>query len=140
MTGLRPFSAEWAASFRAVIDADADYRVAAKGWTWPVALVLNATPALGYADDSAVEFALDRGSCHKATIIPASAVTAPFVFRADFPIWKQMAQGTLDPLLAVTRRQIALTGSLATLLLHAKAAKALVACAQRVPTQFPDEA
>ena len=139
MTGLRPFSVEWAESFRAAINGDADYRGAAKSWTWPVALVLNAAPALGYGDDIAVEFALDRGDCRSAAIIPASAVTAPFVFRADFPVWKQMAQGALDPILAVTRRQVALTGSLTTLLLHAKAAKALVACAQRVPTHFPDE-
>ena len=139
MTGLRPFSLEWAESFRAAIDNDADYRIAAKGWTWPVALVLTATPELGYAEDIAVEFALDRGNCRSATILPASAVTAPFIFRADFPVWKQMAQGALDPILAVTRRQVTLTGSLATLLLHAKAAKALVACAQRVPTTFPDE-
>jgi putative sterol carrier protein len=139
MTGLRPFSDEWAESFRAAIDEDADYRVAAKDWTWPVAFILNAAPALGYENDIAVQFALDRGSCRSAAIVPASAVTAPFVFRADFPIWKQMAEGTLDPLVAVARRQVTLVGALTTLMLHSKAAKALVACAQRVPTQFPDE-
>jgi putative sterol carrier protein len=139
MTGFRPFSTEWAESFRAAIDGDTNYRVAAKGWTWPVALVLNAAPALGYPDDIAVEFTLDCGNCRSAAIVSASAVTAPFVFRADFSVWKLMAQGALDPILAVTRRQVTLTGSLATLMLHAQAAKALVACAQRVPTNFSDE-
>jgi putative sterol carrier protein len=139
MSGLRPFSAEWAEAFRASIDGDADYRAAARGWVWPVALVLNATPALGYAEDVAVEFTLDRGACSKALVVAGTAVTAPFVFRANFAVWKQMALGALDPLMAVTRRQVTLTGSLATLMLHAGAARALVACARRVPTHFPDE-
>jgi hypothetical protein len=42
--------------------------------------------------------------------------------------------------MAVALRQVTLQGSLSTLMLHAGAAKALVACARGVPTHFPDEA
>lgn len=100
---------------------------------------MNAAPEFGYPDSVAVELSLDRGRCHAAEIRMADAVTAPIVLKAPYPIWKSVVQGELDPLLGVTRGKIAVKGSLATLMMHAKAATALVACARAVPTQFPDE-
>ena len=136
----RPFSPEWAAAFRDAIEADAAYRETATKWSWPVALVLDAAPELGYAEPVAVELALDRGRCHGAEIRPLEAVTAPFVLRAPYATWKQVMLGALDPLAGVTRGRIAVQGSLTTLMLHARSAAALCACARAVPTRFPDEA
>lgn len=135
----RPFSPPWAEAFREAIESDAAYRAAAAKWTWPVALVLEATPELGYADALAVELALDRGRCHAAAIRPRDAVTAPFVLTAPYAVWKAVVRGDLDPLVGVTRGKIAVQGSLATLMLNAKSAAALCACARLVPTAFPDE-
>lgn len=126
----RPFSSEWAAAFRDAIEADAAYRETATKWTWPVALVLDAAPELGYAEPVAVELALDRGRCHGAEIRPLETVTAPFVLRAPYATWKQVMLG----------ERIAVQGSLTTLMLHARSAAALCACARAVPTLFPDEA
>ena len=100
---------------------------------------MSATPTLGFADAVVVELTLNGGSCTAARIITASEIVAPFVLRADYAVWKELAQGTLDPLAALTNRRIVLTGSLPKLLFHAKAVRALVACAQRVPTKFPDD-
>ena len=86
----------------------------------------------------AVQLTLDAGRCTQARIIAASEITAPFVFRADYPTWKALAEGNLDALSAVMQRRVSFTGSLPRLLGNAAAAKALVACAQRVPTYFPD--
>lgn len=136
----RPFTPGWAAAFRDAVELDAAYREAAAKWTWPVALVLDAAPELGYAEPVAVELALDRGRCHGAEIRHPGAVTAPFVLRAPYATWKQVMRGELDPLAGVTRGRIGVRGSLATLMLHARAAAALCACARTVPTLFPDEA
>lgn len=135
----RPFSPEWAAAFKDAIDADAPYRAAAAKWTWPVALVLQAAPEYGYPDAVAVELTLDRGLCHAAAILPREAVTAPFVLTAPYAVWKAVVRGELDPLVGVTRGKIAVQGSLATLMMNAKAAAALCACARNVATAFPDE-
>jgi putative sterol carrier protein len=135
----RPFTAEWAGAFRDAIEADATYREAAAKWTWPVALVLNAAPELGYPDSVAVELTLNRGRCHAAEIRSASTVSATIVLTAPYDTWKSVVKGELDPLLGVTRGKIAVKGSLATLMMHAKAAAALVAVARTVPTEFPDE-
>lgn len=139
MTPPRPFTAPWADALRAAISADAGYRATAANWTWPVALVLEAAPELGYATDVAVEFDLDRGDCTAVRVSEPQAVTAPFVLRAPYTVWKRIVRGTLDPVMAVALRQVALQGSLSTLMMHAASAKALVACARGVPTHFPDE-
>ena len=135
----RPFSTEWAEAFRDAIEADAAYRDAAAKWTWPVALVLQATPEYGYSDAVAVELTLDRGRCHSAVIRPRAEVTAPFVLTAPYAVWKAVVKGELDPLTGVTRGKIAVQGSLATLMMHAKSAAALCGCARNVATAFPDE-
>lgn len=137
--GHRPFTVEWAAALRAEISASAAYRAAAAKWTWPMALVLEATPELGYPEAVAVELELHRGECRGAQIRTADAVSAPFVLRAAYVTWKAVATGTLDPLVGVARGLIKVHGSLTTLLMHASAATALCGCAQGVATRFPDE-
>ena len=139
MTAFTPFTVEWADALRRTIDSDTDYHKTGSGWNWPIALVMNATPALGFAVDVVVELTLNGGACTAARIITVPEIAAPFVLRADYDVWKELAQGTLDPLVALTSRRITLTGSLPKLLFHAKAVRALVACAQRVPTKFPDD-
>lgn len=139
VTAHRPFSAEWAEAFRAAIEADAVYREAATKWTWPVALVLQAAPEYGYDTPVAVELTLERGRCHAAVIKSPDTITAPFVLTAPYAVWKAVVQGELDPLVGVTRGKIAVRGSLATLMMHAKSAAALCACARHVATAFPDE-
>jgi len=135
-----PFTPGWASAFRSAINSSAEYRESAKSWLWPVALVLTAAPDLGYPADIALELQLSRGDCSAAALVDLPAVTAPFVLRGDYATWKEIVRGELDPLMAVTRRRIIFTGALTTLLLHAKAARALVGCAQQVPTQFAGEA
>lgn len=122
------------------LNADAVYRAAAANWIWPVALILEAAPDLGYPVDTAVEFNLDRGTCPAVRVLAPAIVGAPFVLRAPYAVWKRIVQGVLDPMMAVALRQVALQGSMGTLMLHAGAAKALVACARNVPTHFPDDA
>jgi putative sterol carrier protein len=139
VTHPRPFTQSWADALHRAINADEGYRTAATNWTWPVALVLEAEPTLGYPADTAVEFDLNRGTCASVRVLDPSATTAPFVLRAPYAVWKRIVHGALDPVMAVALRQVTLRGSLSTLMLHAGAAKALVACARLVPTHFPDE-
>lgn len=136
----RPFTAAWAEAFRHAIEADLAYRTVARGWTWPVAFVLAPAPEFGYPDSVAVELELDRGRCHGVALRPHHDLRAPIVLRAPYATWKSVVTGALDPIAAVTRGAIAVTGNVMTLMLHAKAATALLACARTVPTEFPDEA
>ena len=134
-----PFTQRWADLFCAAINADPRYREASRRWTWPLALVLDPVPEYGIAEAVALDLALDRGTCLSARMVGAAETTAPFQLRGPYPVWKRIVRGELDPVAAVTFGELRLLGSLATLLMHVASARALVACAQRVPTTFPDE-
>jgi putative sterol carrier protein len=136
---FRPFTQPWADALRTVINADTAYRTSSAGWSWPVALVLSAQPDLGYQNDTAVEFALEAGQCAAVRLCDPIEVSAPFVLRAPYAVWKRIVRGALDPVMAVALRHVSLQGSMGTLLQHAGTAKALIACARAVPTRFPDE-
>lgn len=137
----RPFTPEWAAAFQDAIDASAEYRAAAASWTWGVALALDPAPALGYPEPVAVALELDRGTCRGARLVPTAAADTDFVLRGDYATWKAIVRGAVDPMTAVATGRLAVArGALTTLMLHVGAARALVAVARTVPTEFPDEA
>ncbi len=133
-----PFTQPWADAFRVALNDSPAYREAARTWLWATALVCTADPALGIPEPVALELALNRGQCHGAVVKPAHETSAEFVFTAPLATWREVVEGRLDPVMGVTRGQIQLRGPLTTLLLQMKAAAALVACAQQVPTRFPE--
>lgn len=135
----RPFTQPWADAFRSVINGNPDYRAVAGGWNWPLALVLESAPDLGYPDDIAIRLELGSGNCHEARVVTPAEADAPYVLRGPYPVWKRIVRGELDAIAAVVKQELALEGRLHTLVMHARWAKALVACAQQVPTDFPDE-
>jgi putative sterol carrier protein len=48
-------------------------------------------------------------------------------------------RGEVDPVSAIVTGSLRIEGSLSTIMLHVRSAKALVECASAVPTFFPDE-
>lgn len=138
-TRLLPFTSPWAAALCAEIEGDAAYREASHGWRWPLALVLDRAPDLGFPGDVAVQLKLDRGRCLGADVRPAAKVDATFALRGPYATWKRVVRGELDPVIGVMKGELKLTGSIGTLMMHTRSAKALVECARRVPIRFPDE-
>lgn len=136
---MRPFTEPWAAAFCDAINASRAYFDSAQHWTWPLALVLDPAPGLGYPQGAGILLELDRGRCNGASVHEADKVSAPFVVRGEYATWIQIIKGELDPITAITRKRLQLEGSLATIMLHARSAKILVSCATLVPTTFPHE-
>jgi hypothetical protein len=127
---FEPFTVAWAGALQAAISADTDFQTSGQKFTATLLLVLQQERPL------AVRLELADGRCSGATIVAPDDTAAKFVFRAPREVWRALAADELDPLTALTRKQIALTGNLAMLLLHQRAIRALLACAQRVPTRF----
>jgi putative sterol carrier protein len=135
----RPFTQPWADAYCAAINGNAAHRAIAQGWIWPLALVLDAQPDLGYPQDAAIQLELNRGDCSGARALSPAEITAPFTLRGSYATWKRIVRGEFSPIAAVIKGDLKLTGSLATLVQHTNTAKALVGCAQLVDTEFPDE-
>lgn len=130
------FSSAWADAFLLAVNNDPAYRTAARSWTNPVALVVE--PGEGMMHGAAIQADLEAGICRSAAAVAPADVSAPFVLSGDLAAWKEIVSGGSDPMLAVARGRVKLTrGSLGTLMLHAKAARALVACAQQIDTHWP---
>ena len=133
---ITAFSDAWAAAFRDAVNTNDAYSDAGKSWTNPVALVVE--PFTGAPAGAAVQVELVAGHCLGAAALAPEAVTAPFVLTADVETWKSIVMGSTDPIMAVARGKVKLTrGALGTLMLHAKAAKALVTCAHDISTDWP---
>ena len=133
------FSQAWANALRDAVNADVSYRQAGLQWQSPLAFVLDDGAPVGLIGPVALEMLLDRGLCHTARIMSPDACTAPFVFRADYGTWKEIMTGALDPVAAVMRGQVRLTGDVNALMMHARAITALVRCAQTIPTHYSDQ-
>lgn len=135
----RAFTQPWADAFHHLVEADAAYRAAAGGWHWPLALVVDAEPALGIPEPLAIQAELHAGRSRGVRALPAARVTAPYVLRASLATWKAVMRGELDAIPAVMSGRLTLErGALATLLFHTTSATRLVEVARRVPTFFPE--
>ena len=130
------FSPAWADALLEAVNADGVYRDAASGWTNPVALVVD--PGVGVASGAAVQLDLAAGCCLRAESLTPENVSAPFVLSAALDIWKEIFRGATDPFTAVAHGTVTLTrGSLFTLMLNARGARALLATAQNIDTLWP---
>jgi len=134
-----PFTQTWADAFRHVVNNDLVFRDAGRGWSAPLALVLDNGAPIGLIGPVAMEISMDGGVCQSARIISPDACTAPFVVRAGFETWRAILDGSLDPLAAVMRGEVSLTGELRDLMMHARAITALAQCARAVSNDYPDQ-
>ena len=134
-----PFlSEEWVEAFAHAINRSESYREHAATWEHgPVALVVNAAPELGWEEARGIWLDLHRGRCRQARIVPkAGAEKAPFVIYGDYGQWRGLVEGKFDLLPALMRGRLKLKGDLKVIVKYIKAAKALIAAAQEVPTVF----
>ena len=136
---MLPFTTPWAHAFCVEVNSDDAYRAAAAHWRMPVAMVLERIPELGYPDDIAVHLDLREGRCHGARIVRAAEVKAPLVLRGHYGVWKRIVLGELDPVAAVMKRELHVSGPIMTLMLHVSWARALLACARRIEIHDPAE-
>ncbi|HYW50519.1 MAG TPA: SCP2 sterol-binding domain-containing protein [Gemmatimonadaceae bacterium] len=133
---ITAFSPAWADALLVAVNTDDDYRDVAGRWSNPVALVVE--PGANLAAGAAVQVDLASGSCLAAESLSPAAVSAPYVLSADLASWKAILTGDTDPIAALALGRLKLTrGSTAVLMLNARAAKALLACARRIVTLWP---
>ena len=132
------FTHDWAVACGDQINANEDYRKAAKNWKWPMVLTMKADAKLGVPERS-VYLDLFEGDCREArTAQPADVEHAHYVISADPPTWKRVLEHDLEPIPGLIRGKLKLVkGSLVSLLPYVTAAKEMVNSAANVDTRFP---
>ena len=130
----RPFTQQWGDALCAALNASESYHAIAARWIWPVALVVQKAPDLGWPRETAVVLSLEHGHCNGARLVDGSKARAPFIFRGSYANWKRVMHGDVDPIVAMVKGELAVTGSMSTIMMHSRAAKALVEVARTVAT------
>jgi putative sterol carrier protein len=65
-----------------------------------------------------------------------NAREAQYFMRGSFTTWRKTIEGKLDPIQGLMTRKFKLKGNLMKVLRYPRAAKGLVHCVLRVPTEF----
>jgi putative sterol carrier protein len=136
-----PFpSAAWASAYRDAINANALYRKSAATWDQgAIALVCQPAPALGFDSPQAIVLDLHHGECRAVEYVTDRAALAntPFIIEAEYPQWKAVIGGELDPIKAMLMGQLRLAkGHLPTIIRDVEGSKQLVLSARDVDTEF----
>jgi putative sterol carrier protein len=133
-------SAEWTAAFKDAVNGNAAYREAGKGWTHgKVAYVVKADPKLGIAEDMAMVLDLHMGQCRGADYVTGEqAQSADFVIVAEYPRWREVLSGEVDPTKAMMQNKLKLQkGHLPTIVKFVVASKELVKSSSAIETEYP---
>lgn len=130
------FSAAWAAALRDAVNSDLDFREIGRKWSEPVALIVHDHERL--PGGAAVEVVLDAGNCTAAESLEPGQVSAPYVLSAALETWREIVEGSIDPITAVIKGVVSVVrGSKTTLMLNARTARALLATTQKIDTLWP---
>ena len=134
-------SAEWLDAFVECINASKSYEEAAATWEGDLCFVFEREPDKGVPEDVWAWLDLWHGSCRGAKYgVPVDeGEKAQFIIRAPYSRWKEVMQGSLDPIKGMMQGKLKLKGDLPTIVRHVNAANELVGIAGQVPTEFPDD-
>jgi putative sterol carrier protein len=133
------FTHEWAVACGDQINANEDYRKAARTWKWPMVLTMKADAKLELPERS-VYLDLFEGDCREARAAqPADIEHAHYIISADPPTWKRVLDRDLEPIPGLLRGKLKLDkGGLVSLLPYVTAAKEMVSSAANVDTRYPE--
>lgn len=138
--GISLFTDDWARAWAEKLSASDVYRTAASKWEGDIVLVMEPDDGLGIAERQTVYLDLWHGDCREARVATVEDEQgAAYVISASAVSWKEILEGSLDPIMALMRGRLTLKkGRLASLLPYTSAAKELVASAREVETTFPE--
>ncbi|MFX1511822.1 MAG: SCP2 sterol-binding domain-containing protein [Promethearchaeota archaeon] len=141
MTPLFP-SETWLEIFIEKLNANPDYKAAAKDWEGDFLFVIH-------PDESTKEilkekvvwyFDLWHGECRSAMVIsPGEEVKTAYIYEGPYGNWKKLILKEIGPIKGLMQRKFKLSGNMLKVMRSTKAAQELVNSATMVETTFIDE-
>jgi len=128
---------EWVEALKEAINASPGYAEAAKTWEGDFYFIVE--PGGPVEEEIVMYMDLWHGNCRDACTCQDRTTKAPaFVISASMPVWRKIIDKKLDPIQGMMTRQVKLQGDMVKIMKAVKAAKELVECTTRVPTEFPE--
>lgn len=130
-------SDEWINELGRQLNASASYEKSAKDWEGDFLFI--AEPDATLPKEAYMFLGLLHGKCTGAAMIATKGERkVQFIIRAPAGIWRKVIEGKLDPIQGMMTRKLKLEGNMAKILRYPKAAKEIVSCCAKVPTDFGD--
>ena len=135
--GLKFPSDEWGKAFAEQLNASEDYERSAKDWEGDFIFIIE--PDKAFPEEAYLFVGLYHGKCTDTAILAnEDEREAQFVIRAPYANWRKVIEGKLDPIQGMMTRKLKLKGNMMKVMRYPKAAKEMVNCVSRVPTDWPD--
>jgi putative sterol carrier protein len=135
-------SKEWCELAVKLANADPESGAAAQGWKGDIAAVVQAE-AGKLAADFAVHFIPDGGRIQRFRVLKdpdeLDEIEPAYLARAPYSVWKGLLLGTLDPVEAVLKKRIQMTGDLQPVIERMRYKGIADRVLAQLPTEFADE-
>jgi len=130
-------SDEWVKEFGNQLNASESYAKSGKSWEGDFNFIVEADKT--YPETVYFFIGLLHGKCTGAAMVASvEEQKAPYTVSGAFSTWRRVIEGKLDQIQGLMMRKLKLTGNLMKVMRYPKAAKDMVDCVKRVPTEFPD--
>jgi putative sterol carrier protein len=135
-------SKEWCEEAVRLTNADPESVAAGQGWTGDFGAVVDAEPGK-LARCFVVHLVPQEGRITKLRVLEdpddLDEFEPAYVARAPYTVWKELLQGSLDPVEAVLKRRIVVTGDLQPLIERMRYKGIADRVFARLKTEFVDE-
>lgn len=134
--GIKFATEEWAKALEREVNASEAYAKAAANWEGDFYFITS--EGQGMPKETFLYLDLWHGKARDAYMVedPATKEVA-FELRAPIDIWQKVMEKKIDPIRGIMSGQLKLKGNMMKILKSPKAATELVACAQKIDTEWP---
>lgn len=135
-------SKEWCEEAVRLVNEDPERSLAAKGWQGEIGIIIDAEPGR-LARPFVVHVVPSDARIEKLRVLDdpddLDEFEPAYLARAPYTVWKQLLQGSLDPVEAVLRRRIAVKGDLQQLVERLRFKGIADRVFAQLETEFVDE-
>jgi putative sterol carrier protein len=134
--GIKFATDEWAKALEKEVNTSEAYAKAASNWEGDFYFITS--EGQGIAKDTFLYLDLWHGKSRDAYLVEdPSTKQVAFELRAPLDVWRKVMEKKIDPIRGIMSGQLKLKGNMMTILKSPKAATELVACAQKIDTEWP---
>ena len=128
-------SDEWIQEFSRQLNASPEYERSGQVWEGDFLFIIEADEA--YPETVYMYLDLFHGKCRRAAQLSRlDEVQTGYILSATYSTWRKVIEGKLDPIQGLMTRKLKLKGDLLQVMRYPKAAKDMVNCVLRVPSDF----
>jgi putative sterol carrier protein len=128
-------SDEWIQEFSRQLNASPEYERSGQVWEGDFLFIIEADEA--YPENVYMYLDLFHGKCRRAAQLSSlDEVQTGYILSATYSNWRKVIEAKLDPIQGLMTRKLKLKGDMLQVMRYPKAAKDMVNCVLRVPSDF----